>query len=129
MLDLYNDHGIRVNYEVYRNDYNRHDEEKNFCSWQELTNWLFKLADYQKDRTSFYYKAEVRSNTDAVIEVRADDYYPTHYIVNTITDVISNKILFSNGKHTAYITHCNDDVSELIKYWKEQIAHPQFKFG
>ena len=123
MLDL------RVNYEVYRNDYNRHDEEKNFRSWQELANWLFKLADYQKDRTSFYYKSEVYLGSSACIEIRADDCYPTHYRVNTITDDISNKILFSNGKHTAHIEHCNDDVNELIKFWKKQIAHPQFNFG
>ena len=119
---------IKVDYEIYHNDYRRSDKVITFGSLDELKDWLFgQMKRPYNDSYAMYFPNPNRADAEpSSIEIHPDFGEPTiliHQIEN------ENGIIFSDGRHTSGQKHWNNQIKEWLVLCNNFKKAPQFKFA
>lgn len=121
---------ITVKYEEYTNDLIRRNMEKSFPSLRSFEDWFFDLCDGKyEDKISIPNPDRTDIWGDGPGRMEVNDMWTRDkcYWVHMISR--EGKIIFSDGKHTNYQKHWNDEMKEFCRGMLQRKNSPAFNFG
>ena len=113
---------IKVEFTMYKNDYDKRMGDKRFSSLQDLESWIFGSIKQKYDHNNFvmYFP----DNPSRILFRPAPGEYS--YWIHTIQN--NEGYMFTDGNMTCGQKHMNDEVKQWCKHCMERRDNPQFNF-
>ena len=126
---------IKVKYERYAHDYNRHMEERTFSGLDDFADWLFGKVEGKYEDNMFFvdpdngwlthYNGKLHLDSSCISLHRDSTGYAT-WVIQIEED---GKIIYSIGRFTNGISYWNEEVKQWLRDCRSRQKNPTFNFG